>query len=155
MNVLLREVTDEDLPIFFEHQREPEANRVAAWPARDRDAYELHWRTKGLGSAGVSKQAIIVDGAVAGFVASWTQEDRRMLTYWLGQAFWGRGVASLAVAEFLDHHEAMRPMHAFVATSNVGSRRVLEKCGFRAAGEPVTGEDGVEELEMRLEAGAG
>jgi hypothetical protein len=35
----LRDVEEDDLEIFFEHQREPEANRVAAFPARDRDAF--------------------------------------------------------------------------------------------------------------------
>ena len=32
--IRLREVTEADLPILFEHQREPEANRMAAFPAR-------------------------------------------------------------------------------------------------------------------------
>ena len=35
---VLREVVDSDLDAFFEHQREPEANRMAAFPARDREA---------------------------------------------------------------------------------------------------------------------
>ena len=32
--VKLREVIDDDLETFFEHQQEPEANRMAALPAR-------------------------------------------------------------------------------------------------------------------------
>jgi hypothetical protein len=39
MTVALREVTKEDLPIFFEHQLDAEATRMAAFPSRDRDAF--------------------------------------------------------------------------------------------------------------------
>ncbi|HKA21153.1 MAG TPA: GNAT family N-acetyltransferase, partial [Blastocatellia bacterium] len=33
-DVLLREVTEGDLPIFFEQQRDPAANRMAAFTAK-------------------------------------------------------------------------------------------------------------------------
>ena len=38
---VLRKVLDD---AFFEHQREPEANRMAAFPARDREAFDARWR---------------------------------------------------------------------------------------------------------------
>ena len=44
MDGVLREVVGSDLDAFFEHQREPEANRMAAFPARDREAFDAHWR---------------------------------------------------------------------------------------------------------------
>jgi hypothetical protein len=31
------------LLVFFEHQRDAEANQMAAFPARDRDAFMEHW----------------------------------------------------------------------------------------------------------------
>jgi len=43
MTVTLREVTQEDLPIFFAHQLDAEATRMAAFPSRDRDAFMAHW----------------------------------------------------------------------------------------------------------------
>ena len=43
MTVTLREVIQEDLPIFFEHQLDAEATRRAAFPSRDRDAFMAHW----------------------------------------------------------------------------------------------------------------
>jgi RimJ/RimL family protein N-acetyltransferase len=52
-----------------------------------------------------------------------------MVGYWLGKAYWGRGIASSALALFLDD-ERHRPLLATVAAHNVGSRRVLEKAGF-------------------------
>ena len=41
--VQLRAVVEADLPIFFEHQRDPESNAMAAFPARDREAFDAHW----------------------------------------------------------------------------------------------------------------
>jgi RimJ/RimL family protein N-acetyltransferase len=147
---MLRDVTQDDLPILFEHQRDAEANRMAAFPARDRDAFMTHWRTTVLGNANVQKKTIVVDGEVAGNIVSWEQDGRRLVGYWIGRAYWGRGVATLALAELLAHYEKTRPVHAFVALRNIGSIKVLEKCGFRQLGHAVTGDDDVEEILMQL-----
>lgn len=146
----LRDVQEDDLEIFFEQQREPEANRMARVPARDRDAFVTHWRTNVLGSPGVETKTIVVDGEVAGNVVSWEKDGRRLIGYWLGKAYWGRGVATRAVAEFVADHDKARPLFAHVAVQNGGSMRVLEKCGFARVGDAVTAADGVEELLMRL-----
>jgi RimJ/RimL family protein N-acetyltransferase len=127
--MMLRDVMPDDLPIFFEHQRDPAANRMADFPAREWDAFLAHWRTKVLGDASARKKTIVVDGQVAGNVVSWEQAGKRLVGYWIGQEYWGRGVATAALAEFLQH-ETTRPLHAYVAAHNVGSIRVLEKCGF-------------------------
>ena len=44
-----------------------------------------------------------------------------------------------------------RPLHAYVAKCNVGSIRVLEKCGFVKVGEH-PGDDEIEELLLELRA---
>jgi RimJ/RimL family protein N-acetyltransferase len=155
--VELRDATIEDLPILFEYQREPEANRMAAFPAREREAFFTHWRTKILGQPGVTKRVILCDGEVAGDIGSWTarelpERELRLLGYWVGQKYWGRGIASQALALFLAQHERTRPLHAHVAVANLGSLRVLEKCGFRAEEDPTPDEGGVVELLMRLDA---
>ena len=49
--------------------------------------------------------------------------------YWLGRQFWGRGIASQAL-KLLPDKVPIRPLHARVATSNVASLQILEKCGF-------------------------
>jgi hypothetical protein len=41
--ILLRDVIASDLPIFFEQQLDPVATQMAAFPARDRDAFMAHW----------------------------------------------------------------------------------------------------------------
>lgn len=125
---VLRDVTEADLAIFFEHQREPEANRMALFPARDREAFEAHWQ-RILANDAVTKKTILFDGQVAGNIVAFDRAGRREVGYWIGTDFWGKGLATRALAELLDE-ETVRPLYATVATSNVASIRVLEKCGF-------------------------
>ena len=148
--VVLRDISDDDLPIFFEHQREPEANHMAAFPPRDRQAFMNHWRTKVLTDPIGKRKTIVADGQVAGNVVSWQQDDQLRLGYWIGRSYWGRGIATAAVTEFLENCEKRRPIYAYVATHNVGSIRVLDKCGFQRVGDPIVGLDGVTELLMQL-----
>jgi RimJ/RimL family protein N-acetyltransferase len=130
MAPLLRDVVESDLDAFFEHQREPEANEMAIFPARDRAAFDAHWRRL-LADGSLTKQTIVHDGRVAGNVLSWEQDGRRLVGYWLGKEFWGKGLATRALQEFVSG-VTTRPLYAWVATTNVGSIRVLEKCGFVA-----------------------
>lgn len=149
-DVLLRDVVEGDLPVFFEHQCDPEACRMAAFPARDQEAFTTHWRTKVLGNATVAKRTILFRGEVAGHVVAFDQAELRLVGYWLGRDFWGKGIATRALSLFLEEEPA-RPLDAFVALHNAGSIRVLEKCGFRRSEAPaVTGDDGVEELRFTL-----
>ena len=145
--VVLREVDDSDLPIFFEHQRDPEAVRMAAFPSRDHDAFMTHWAKLRREPSNIIR-TIVCDGQVAGNIGSWIAEDQRLIGYWIGREFWGRGVATAAVAAFVAEVKA-RPLHAFVAKHNVGSIRVLEKCEFVPSSEhdpSIAGKDGIHEV---------
>jgi RimJ/RimL family protein N-acetyltransferase len=148
--MILRDTTEDDLPVFFENQRDPEAFGMAAFVPRDQAAFYEHWRTNVLGCAEVQKQTAVVDGAVAGHVVSWTRDGRRLVGYWVGRSYWGRGIASEALREFVAHHEKTRPLYAYVAASNAASIRVLAKCGFRPTGDRTTDADGVEDLLVEL-----
>jgi RimJ/RimL family protein N-acetyltransferase len=132
--VPLRDVREDDLAVLFEQQRDPDATRMAAFPARDREAFMVHWTTKVLGNPSVRKKVAIVDGRVAGHVVSWDESGRRLVGYWIGKDYWGCGVATAALTEFLAQ-ETVRPLFAVVAKHNAGSIRVLEKCGFVVVGE--------------------
>ena len=131
--VTLREVRDEDLPVFFVHQSDPESNRMASFPARDQEAFDAHW-AKIRADASIVLRTILVDGTVAGNLVSFEQGGAREVGYWIGREFWGRGVATRALALFLEI-VTTRPLHAVLAPHNVASRRVLEKCGFRFENE--------------------
>jgi RimJ/RimL family protein N-acetyltransferase len=153
--VELREVRPDDLPILFEHQQEPEANLMAAFPPRDRDDFMAHW-TKVLADPTGTTRAILLDGAVAGNVVSWGPPEGREVGYWIGREHWGKGVATKALTAFLLESESTRPLWAHVAAHNAGSIRVLEKCGFtlerRERGASIRGSGEVDELVMKLEA---
>lgn len=142
---MLRNVVEGDLRTFYEHQRDPEANSMAVYPAKEWDAFLSHWRHKVLGDRANEVRTILVDDQVAGYVSSWEQDGRRLVAYWIGREYWGRGVARSALDEFLRSHEHHRPIHAYVALSNARSIRVLEKCGFRRVAERTVGPDGVAE----------
>jgi RimJ/RimL family protein N-acetyltransferase len=149
----LREVLEADLLVLFEQQRDPEAVQMAHFPPREHDAFFAHWRTNVLGNSSNLARVIEVDGEVAGYVASWQpREGAREVGYWLGRAYWGRGIASAALAAFLSADERTRPLVACVVAHNTASRRVLEKSGFVAIVEPVVAPDGVREVLFRLDA---
>ena len=97
----------------------------------------LHWTTRILADPTVIAKTIVVDGQVAGNVVSFDGESEREVGYWLGREYWGSGIATRALSEFLAH-ESTRPLFAGVARHNAGSLRVLEKCGFTPVGEEGT-----------------
>jgi RimJ/RimL family protein N-acetyltransferase len=146
-SVALREVEPSDLEIFYENQLDAEAVKMAAFPSRDRDAFMAHW-TKVRSEPSNIVRTIVCDGQVAGNIGSWIAENHRLIGYWIGREFWGRGVATAALAAFVAEVKE-RPLHAFVAKHNVGSIRVLEKCQFVPSSEhdsSVAGEDGIGEV---------
>lgn len=152
--VRLRSVEDGDLDVFFDHQADPKATEMAAFPARDKDQFAAHWAKIRADDTAVVR-TIVADGMVAGNIGSWQQNGQRLLGYWVGRAHWGRGVATEALARFVDELST-RPLYAHVAVHNVGSIRVLEKCGFRRdrvqeAKAPAP-DDGVEEFIFVLDA---
>ncbi len=136
-NVILREVLDDDLPIFFEQQLEPEATQMADFPARDREAFMAHWAKIRRDEKNFMR-TILYDGQVAGNIVSWPQEDKQEVGYWLGKEFWDKGIATQALAQLLNIITA-RPLYAYVARRNLASRRVLEKCGFTQYDEDEAG----------------
>lgn len=149
--VRLREVTEADLPIFFEQQLDPEATRMAGFPAREREAFFAHW-AKILADPANVIRAVVLGDEVAGNIVSFPHEGRAEVGYWLGKRYWGRGIATRALAGFLQVVRT-RPLYASVARHNVGSIRVLEKCGFaRVTEEGEAGADG-DELHYRLDEG--
>ena len=149
--VRLRDVEPNDLPIFYEHQLDPDATRMAAFPSRDRAAFDAHWATGILGNPEAIIQTILVGDQVAGNIGSWRQDGVRLVGYWIGKEHWGKGVGSRALAAFLQL-VTERPLRAHVAKHNVGSIRVLEKCGFILESEESVevGGDDIAELVLIL-----
>ena len=148
--VRLRDVEADDLPLFFEHQRDPIAVAMVAFRSRDRAAFDQHW-AKLLADETKLKMTIVVASAVSadssadqvvGNIGSWLSEGKQEVGYWIDRAFWGRGVATEALSAFL-RLEQTRPLYAGVAKHNAASIRVLQKCGFTLLGpQDETSNDG-------------
>ena len=147
-DVELRPVTEADWEIFFEHQRDPASVEMSAFPPREHDAHMAHWR-KITSDPALVARTIVVDGAVAGNLGSWVEDGTREVGYVLGREFWGRGIASKALAGFLQE-VTDRPIVAWVADHNLGSLRVLEKCGFVESRRVDPDERGVKYVVMVL-----
>lgn len=124
---------------------------MANFEARDRDAFMAHW-AKTLREDSVVVRTIEVEGRVAGNIVSWEHDGERDVGYWIGHDHWGKGVATAALTAFLVELDT-RPLHAHVAAHNIGSIRVLEKCGFeRSADERLPADVGGDhELLMKLD----
>ena len=137
---MLRNVVEGDLRTFFEHQRDPEAASMAAFPPREWEAFISHWRHNVLGGQANEVRTIPVDDQVAGYVSSWEQEGRRLVAYWVGREYWGRGIAYRAAKQVLDHGFGvlkLREIVSFTAAVNERSRRLMERLEFSrdAAGD--------------------
>ena len=68
--VLLRDVTEADLPQFFEYQLDPQANYMAAFTAKDptvREAFDEHW-AKIMAVDSITIKTILFEGHVAGSI---------------------------------------------------------------------------------------
>jgi RimJ/RimL family protein N-acetyltransferase len=150
--LILRDVNDSDLPILFEQQLDPEATTMAAFPSRDRESFMAH-SAKIMANELMIFQAIVYNSQVAGSIGSWEMDDHWEVGYWIGKEFWGKGIATQALEQFLLIVK-QRPLYAHVAKHNIGSKRVLEKNGFTVIGEDsYTNPAGVlvEELFLKLE----
>jgi RimJ/RimL family protein N-acetyltransferase len=150
----LREVTESDLPRFFEHQLDAEANRMAAFGAKDptdREAFLTHWK-RNLRTPEAVHRAVLVDGSVVGHIAQFELLGKPSISYWYSRNVWGKGVATAALRKFL-RQVRIRPIYARVAKDNLASVRVLEKCGFQQRGQERAFAEGrgkvVEELIFR------
>lgn len=134
--VSLRALREDDLPTMFEIQLDDTAQHLAAFTddktARDRDAYLQKFR-KILANDAIVTKVVEIGGEIVGSVAAFPVEGDTEVTYWIRKDWWGRGVATAAVAALLDE-VTVRPVYGRVAEDNLGSVRVLERNGFVLVG---------------------
>lgn len=134
-NLTLPKTEKEDLNSFFQFQLDKEANYLAAFTAKDpndKTAY-LEKYTKFLTDPTINMRTIKLNELIVGSIAKFIMEGDAGITYWIDRKFWGQGIATSALKDFLKL-EPTRPIYGRVAFDNYGSQKVLEKCGFVKTG---------------------
>jgi ribosomal-protein-alanine N-acetyltransferase len=99
------------------------------------------WVARAVAADPETQFAVEVDGEAAGGVGLFLQEDVSRFTaeigYWLGEAYWGRGLMSGVVRRFTDYAFAtfdLNRIYGNVFDWNAASARVLEKAGYEFEG---------------------
>ena len=131
LDIKLRPTEIADLELLFQFQTDKEGGYMAAFMPKDptdKSAY-IDKFTKLLKDPTVNNQTIILDNIIVGSIAKFIMEGNTEITYWIDRKYWGQGIASKALNKFLVI-ETIRPIFGRVAFDNVGSQKVLEKCGF-------------------------
>lgn len=146
---------DTDYALLFDFQNDEEAQYQAGGGSLfdTVDAYAAHLKTAT--KKGAELLVILREGHAVGYLASFDRLGQREVSYWIGRAFWGQGIATQALALWLlDAAVPDDGLYARVMKDHPASARVLEKCGFEQVGEDrfhsdVRGEE-VEELLYRF-----
>jgi len=141
---VLRRWRGRDLPALVRHANNINVSRYLRdrfpYPYTRRDARAFLAVASGAGGED-TKLAIEVDGEAAGgigvIIGSDIERFSAEIGYWLGEAFWGRGIATEALAMFSENvFERLNLLRLFAvaAAANAASTRVLEKAGYQKEG---------------------
>lgn len=139
----LRPWRQTDLPSLVQHANN---RRVASslrdifpHPYTEEDAKA--WLTYATAQTETVDFAIEVEGQAASGIGYTRGSDVARFSaeigYWLGEAFWNRGIATEAVCAFADHaFNELRLLRLYAPpfANNLGSIRVLERAGFVCEG---------------------
>ncbi len=135
-DVCVVEPKDPDYPILFAQHQDKDAQWQAAGGRVFDRVEDFIAHRKSAQAAGATVRTILHEGRVAGYVAAFDRNGVCEVSYWLGRAHWAQGVATKALAEFLDQMGTRKSaLCARVAKDHPASYRVLEKCGFKRVGE--------------------
>ena len=135
-SIILTETTKEDLNTLFQFQLDEEANRLAAFTAKDPNdkATYIEKYSRFLTDPTINMRTIRAGGEIVGSMAKFIMGNDAGITYWIDRKFWGQGIATTALKKFLEI-EQIRPIYGHVAFDNYGSQKVLENCGFVRIGQ--------------------
>ena len=113
---------------------------MARVPARDREAFDANWET--IRADDATTVRVIDDGAGGVAGGSWPSRATASCCSATGSpASTGAAASRPGRCARSCDEVPTRPLHATVATDNVASRRVLEKCGFADLGTTTEWDD--------------
>ncbi|WLD57220.1 GNAT family N-acetyltransferase [Salinispirillum sp. LH 10-3-1] len=133
----LREYRDSDIPLFVEYLSNPRVTRylTSSIPESYSEADARWWVNEGSKDSIV--KAIEYDGVFVGTIGvkpgSFERAHCGEIGYWLGEAHWGKGIATQAISAMTDtmfQTTKMVRLFAPVFAPNEASKRVLVKSGY-------------------------
>jgi len=134
MNIALRHFRMEDAAKVAQLVGDEEVSKWTSnipFPYSEQDA--ITWIGSTASSSSRNPYAVELDGRLVACVSYWPYEpDGIEVGYWVGKAFWGKGICTKALKLLLASDDIPAHMDVFakVMVQNFGSQRVLEKCGF-------------------------
>ncbi|MBE0649495.1 MAG: GNAT family N-acetyltransferase [Bacteroidales bacterium] len=134
-NISLKPTELSDLEFFYQFQLDESAIYMAAFTPEnpnDKAAYMNKYSAL-LKDPSITMRTICFGEEIAGSIAKFVMEGDAEITYWIDGKYWGKGIATKALKEFLKI-ENTRPIFGRVAFDNIGSQKVMEKCGFSKIG---------------------
>ena len=136
MQITLRDVQPADLDQFFAFQQDADAAHMAGFAPtnpKDRSIFDHHW-----GQLLEDEQSLVrtidVEGQAAGSIAVYRDEDVHEVMFWTDKQFWGQGITTSAMDQFLQEF-TKRPLRARVVVDNAGSLKILQSRGFTEISE--------------------
>ncbi|HOY22064.1 MAG TPA: GNAT family protein [Cellvibrio sp.] len=81
----------------------------------------------------ITKNGVLV-GSISAIRGEFERQKSAEVGYWVAKPYWGKGIASEALAEFskaLFLNTDLVRLYASVFEGNTASAKVLEKCGFK------------------------
>jgi RimJ/RimL family protein N-acetyltransferase len=139
----LRPFRRSDIKSVFKHinDKEISANTITIpYPYTMKDAREWYRRIHNMARRKrpqVRSWAIEIDGEAVGSVGIRPDGHKAGFGYWLGRAYWGRGIMTEVVKEITKYgfnELRLRRMYACTFSHNKASMRVLEKAGYKFEG---------------------
>lgn len=134
--IVLKKTEPGDLETLFVYQLDEEAAYMAAFINEnwnDKDAYLAKWN-KLLADDTVNIRTVFLDNKVVGSVLTWQLMGELQIAYGIVKEYWNKGIATSALQQFLAIVPE-RPLFGRIAFDNVGSAKVLTKCGFKKVKE--------------------
>jgi len=139
-NISLRAWATSDIDNLVKHANNPNIakNMTNAFPHPYTQEAGLAFITMANSKKPLSIFALCLNNEAIGGIGMHPQQDIHEkcaeLGYWLAEPFWGKGIASKAVLKMIDfsflNFDIVR-LYARPFSSNIGSQKVLEKCGFK------------------------
>ena len=141
--ILLRPFRKSDLESIVKHINDKTiAARTNAIPYPYTMKHAERWyrmiRNRARRKGSLTKEfAIEIDGEAVGCVAIYPKGHRAEIGYWLGRAYWGKGIMTEVVKTITKYgfnELGLRRMHASTFRNSKASMRVLEKAGYKFEG---------------------